>query len=64
MFCSICYLTQKPEMNTLYSVSFTPSALTVLLYFEKSRWEMDIRSEFNPKIISRSIKRGYFPLGK
>ena len=64
MLCSICYLTQKPEMNALYSASFTPSALTILLYFEKSEWEMDIRSEFNAKIISWSIKRGYFPLGR
>lgn len=38
--------------------------LGCFVIFWKSRWEMDIRSEFNTKIISRSMKRGSFPLGK
>ena len=46
MLCSICYSTQKPEMNTLSTASFMPSALTILLYFKKAdgKWTLDLSS--------------------
>ena len=36
----------EPEMNTLYTASFTLSALAVSLYFEKAdgKWTLDLSS--------------------
>lgn len=78
IYCHFSGVSQGREVNALFNLLSYPEAwneyfilciiyavcLDHFIIFWKSRWEMDIRSEFNAKIISRSIKRGYFPLGK
>lgn len=78
IFCHFSGVSQGREINALFNLLFYSEAwneyfihciiyalcVDYFIIFQKSRWEMDIRSEFNAKIISRSIKRGYFPLGK
>lgn len=54
---SSCSLIQKPENE--YCVVYA-LCLDYFIIFCENIWEVDIRGEFNAKIISRSIKSAYF----